>query len=128
MQTSGTPQARGGPRRKTSGPAAPVRLSLDVYLLAAVCRYRLGMTCHAIAELLAIDPSVISINTREIAGLLASARTPLTPGPHRLRTLGRASAATPRPPESPSPAANPPADTLTTPKHRKLTLIEDASG
>jgi hypothetical protein len=79
--------ARGAPRRKSSGPAAPVKLSLDAYLLAAICRYRLGMTCCAIAALLAIDPSVISVTTREIAGLLTGAGTPLTPGPHRIRTL-----------------------------------------
>jgi Rhodopirellula transposase DDE domain len=108
--------ARGGPRRQSCGPAGPVKLSLDAYLLAAVCRYRLGMTCRAIAALLTIDPSVISVTTREIAGLPARAGTPLAPGPHRLRTLSdlRRHAATagitiPQ-------ADNPPADTLTTPE------------
>ena len=79
--------ARGGPRRRTSGPAAPVKLSLPAYLLAAIYRYRLGMTCQHIAAMLAVDQSLISTATREIASLLASAGTPLTPGPHRLRTL-----------------------------------------
>ena len=81
---------RGAPRRQSSGPASPVKLSLDAYLLAAVCRYRLGMTCRAIAAL-------------------------LTPGPHRLRTLSdlrrHAAAAGITIPQ----AGNPPADTLTTP-------------
>ena len=108
--------ARGGPRRQSSGPAGPFKLSLDAYLLAAVCRYRLGMTCRAIAALLAIDPSIISVTTRQIAGLLARAGTPLTPGPHRLRTLSdlrrHAAAAGITIP----PADNPPADTLTTPE------------
>ena len=87
---------------------------MDAYLLAAVCRYRLGMTCSAIAALLTIDASVISVTTREIAGLLADAGTPLTPGPHRLRTLSnlhRHAAAA----GTTSPADNPPADTLKNP-------------
>jgi len=79
--------ARGQARRQASGPPGPVKLGLAGYLLAAVYRYRLGMTCRAIAVLLDIDPSVISIATRKIAALLADAGTPLTPGPDRLRTL-----------------------------------------
>jgi hypothetical protein len=99
--------ARGGPRRKSSGPAGPARLSLPARLLAAVCRYRLGMTCQAIADLLAVDPSVISVATRQTAALLTAAGTPLTPGPHRLRTTDdlRRHAA----------AGTTPHDTLTTP-------------
>ena len=78
---------RGRPRRKNAGPAAPVKLSLPAYLLAALCRYRAGMTCQAIAALPGVDHSVISVTTRHIAALPADAGTPLTPGPHRLRTV-----------------------------------------
>jgi transposase len=79
--------ARGGPRRKNSGPAGSARLPLPAGLLATFCRYRLGMTCQHIATLLGADPSAISIATRHIAGLLARNGTPVTPGPTRLHTL-----------------------------------------
>ena len=77
---------RGRPRRKNSGRAAPVSLSLPACLLAALCRYRLGMTCQHIAGLLGVDHSAISIATRHIADLLSRSATPITPGPDRLRT------------------------------------------
>ena len=77
---------RGHPRQATAGHPASARLPLTAALLAATCRYRLGMTCRAIAALLAIDPSAISIATRQIAALLPAGTTALTPGPHRLRT------------------------------------------
>ena len=81
--------ARGGPRRtRPKGPAAPVKLSLPACLLAAIYRYRLGMTCQAIAGLLGVDHSTISVTTRHIAGLLAQHGTAITPGPHRIRTPG----------------------------------------
>jgi Rhodopirellula transposase DDE domain len=79
--------ARGGPRRQASGPAGPLKLGLDAQLLAAIYRYRLGMTCGHIAVLLAIDPSVISIATRRTARLLSQRGTVITPAPARLRTL-----------------------------------------
>ena len=80
--------ARGGPRRTwRKGPAAPVKLSLPAYLLAALYRYRLGMTCQAIAGLFAVDHSTISVTSREIAGMLAQQGTALSPGPHRNRTV-----------------------------------------
>jgi hypothetical protein len=79
--------ARGAPRRKNSGPAGPARLGLDAQVLAAIYRYRLGMTCQHIATLLTIDPSAISIATRHIADLLSRTGTIITPGPSRLRTL-----------------------------------------
>jgi hypothetical protein len=80
--------ARGRPRKgRPKGPAAPVKLSLPAYLLAAIYRCQLGMTCQAIAALLDVDHSTISVTTRHIAGLLAAQGTPLTPGPHRIRTL-----------------------------------------
>jgi transposase len=77
---------RGRPRRKNSGRAAPVTLTLPACLLAAFCRYRLGMTCQHIAGLLDVDQSAISAATRNIAGLLSRRGTPITPGPGRLRT------------------------------------------
>jgi transposase len=110
--------ARGGPRRQNSGPAGPRKLGLPARLLAAVYRYRLGMTCQAIAGLLGTDHSVISVTTRQTAALLPPGSTPLTPGPHRLRTIDdlREHAATAgltlRPPPA---AATAPDNTLTTP-------------
>jgi hypothetical protein len=78
--------ARGRPRRKNSGRATPVTLTLPACLLAALCRYRLGMTCQHIADLLDVDQSAISMATRNIAGLLSRHATPITPGPDKLRT------------------------------------------
>jgi transposase len=79
---------RGRPRRKNSGRSAPVRLTLDACLLAALCRYRLGMPCQHIAGLLGVDQSAISMATRNIADLLRRHGTAITPGPERLRTTG----------------------------------------
>jgi Rhodopirellula transposase DDE domain len=79
---------RGGPRAgRPKGPAAPVKLSLPAYLLAAIYRYRSGMSCQLIAGLLGVDHSTISVATRHIAGLLAAQGTVITPGPYRIRTL-----------------------------------------
>jgi hypothetical protein len=79
--------ARGRPRRGWhKGPAAPLKLSLPAYLLAAIYRYRLGMTCQHIAAVLGVDHSTISVATRHIAGLLTRQGTILTPGPHRIRS------------------------------------------
>ncbi len=111
--------ARGGPRRTwRKGPAAPVKLSLPAYLLAALYRYRLGMTCQAIAALFAVDHSTISVTSREIAGMLARQGTALSPGPHRIRTLdhlrdhaARHGLAIP----APGTADTPPDATVTTP-------------
>ncbi len=79
--------ARGGPRRNKTGQGALVKLSLPACLLAALYRYRLGMTCQHIADLLGVDHSTISIATRRIADLLSRNGTAITPSPHRLRTL-----------------------------------------
>jgi hypothetical protein len=79
--------ARGRPRRHNGGRAAPVKLTLAACLLAALCRYRLGMTCQHIADLYDVDHSAISMATRNIAGLLSRHATPITPGPDKLRTL-----------------------------------------
>jgi hypothetical protein len=78
--------ARGGPRRQASGPADPVKLSLDAQLLATFYRYRLGMTCQLLASIFAIDLSRISIATRTIAGLLSQRGTVITPAAIPVRT------------------------------------------
>ena len=117
--------ARGRPRRgRPEGPAAPVKLSLPACLLAALYRYRLGMTCQAIAGLLGVDHSTISITSREIASLLARQDTAITPGPHRIRTLDDLREHAARHGitiTAPGTAATPPDNTLTTPAHPKLT-------
>ena len=78
---------RGGARRGwRKGPAAPLNLSLPAYLLAAILRYRLGMTCQHIAAVFGVDHSTISVVTRHIADLLRRDGTVITPGPDRLRT------------------------------------------
>ncbi len=59
--------ARGGPRRHA--PGYRVKLTLTACLLAAIYRYRLAMTCTAIAALLHVDHTVISAATRRIAAL-----------------------------------------------------------
>jgi Rhodopirellula transposase DDE domain len=79
--------SRGRPRRVVTHPAPRSRLSPRAMLLAAVLRYRVGMTGRAIAALLGIDPSAISIATREIAARAGTAAGPLAPGPVQLRTL-----------------------------------------
>ena len=119
--------ARGRPRKgRPKGPAAPVKLSLPAYLLAAVYRYQLGMTCHAIAALLGVDRSTISVTTRHIAALPASQGTPLTPGPRRIRTLHDLHHHAARHGitlTAPGPADTPPDDTLTTPDTPQTHLI-----
>ena len=79
--------SRGRPRRIDNHRVPRTRLTPRARLLAAVFRYRLGMTGRAIAALFDIDPSVISIATREIAALAGTATGPLAPGPVQLRTL-----------------------------------------
>ena len=91
---------RGAPRAKNSGSADPRTLTLDACLLAAVYRYRLGMTCAAIGALLGVDHSSVSVATRKIAAIPAAAPL-LTPGT----------------------ADNPPHDTLTTPDTPQNHLI-----
>jgi Rhodopirellula transposase DDE domain len=78
--------SRGRPRRPGNH-RARARLTTQARLLAAICRYRLGMTGRAIAALFGIDPSAISIATREIAAIPGTAAGPLAPGPVQLRTL-----------------------------------------
>jgi DDE family transposase len=111
--------SRGRPRRIDNHRVPRTRLTPQARVLAAVFRYRLGMTGRAIAVLLAIDPSVISTATRQIAGLAGTATGPLTPGPVRLRTLddlhehaARHHITITGPAQ---PADTPPDDTLTTP-------------
>jgi Rhodopirellula transposase DDE domain len=77
---------RGAPRTKNSGTTDPRRLTLEACLLAAVYRYRLGMTCAAIGALLGVDHSSVSVATRKIAAIPAAAPllTPEKPTPHRM--------------------------------------------
>jgi hypothetical protein len=118
--------SRGGPRRLHARRATS-RLTPQACLLAAICRYRLGMTGRAIAALFGIDTSVISIATREIAALTGTATGPLAPGPVRLRTLNDLHEHATRHGitiTSPPPAADtPPDNTLTTPGTPQTHLI-----
>jgi len=111
--------ARGRPRRgRPKGPAAPLKLSLPAYLLATLYRYRLGMTCQAIAALLGVDHSTISVTTRHTAALLARHGTTLAPGPDPIRTLHDLRQHAARHGiiiTAPGTAATTPDDTLTTP-------------
>jgi Rhodopirellula transposase DDE domain len=76
---------RGAPRAKNSGTTDPRRLTLHACLLAAVYRYRLGMTCAAIGALLGVDHSSVSVATRKIAAIPAAASllTPEKPTLHQ---------------------------------------------
>ncbi|HLK74868.1 MAG TPA: ISAzo13 family transposase [Streptosporangiaceae bacterium] len=111
--------SRGRPRRIGNHRVPRTRLTPQARVLAAVYRYRLGMTGRAIAALLGIDTSVISIATRQIAALAGTATGPLAAGPVRLRTLddlhehaARHHITITGPPQA---ADTPPDDTLTTP-------------
>jgi hypothetical protein len=111
--------SRGRPRRIDNHRVPRTRLTPQARVLAAVCRYRLGMTGRAIAALFAIDPSVISTATRQIAALAGTATGPLAPGPIQLRTLtdlhqhaARHHITITTPPQA---ADTPPDDTLATP-------------
>ena len=111
--------SRGGPRRIDNHRVPRTRLTPQARLLAAVFRYRLGMTGRAIAALFGIDTSVISIATRQIAALAGTATGPLAPGPVQLRTLNDLHEHAARHHitiTGPPPAAGtPPDDTLKTP-------------
>jgi Rhodopirellula transposase DDE domain len=67
---------RQGPRRHA--PGYRVKLSPAACLLAAIYRYRLGRTTTSIAALLSVDPSTISVVTRQVAALPEAAAI-LTP-------------------------------------------------
>jgi len=117
--------ARGGPRRQASGPADPVKLSLDAQLLATLYRYRLGMTCQLLASIFAIDLSVISIATRHIADLLRQRGTVITPAAIPVRnpaalTAAAAAAGITLPPDLTS-RLRPPARTKSLPPPRSDT-------
>jgi hypothetical protein len=77
---------RGHHRRAATGRKGPARVTLDAQLLAAICRYRLGMPATRIAALLGAEPSTISAATRRITSLLGPGHPALAPGPARLRT------------------------------------------
>jgi hypothetical protein len=112
--------SRGGPRHPGNH-RARARLTPQARLLAAICRYRLGMTGRAIGALFEIDPSAISIATRQAAAILGTAGGPLAPAPVQFRTLdglhehaSRHGITLSSPPQA---ADTPPDDTLTTPAH-----------
>jgi hypothetical protein len=120
---------RGGPRHPGNH-RARARLTPRARLLAAVCRYRLGMTSRAAAALFEIDPSAISIATREVAAILSTGTGPLAPGPVQLRTLTDLHEHAARHGitiTGPQAADTPPDDTLTTPAHRKQSLFLNVS-
>jgi hypothetical protein len=79
--------ARGGPRRKASGPAAPRKLSLAGHILAVILRQRPGMPCHLAAALLAVTPDDIANATRRVAPLLRDHAIAITPAATPVRTL-----------------------------------------
>ena len=65
---------RGGPRSQDQRHHRPPKLTPAACLLiAAVYRYRLGMTCAAIGALLGVDHSAVSVATRKIAAIPAAA-------------------------------------------------------
>jgi hypothetical protein len=72
-------QARGGARRKTSGPAAR-KLSLAGTVLAEIFRQRHHMPAHLVASLLTCGPDDVSLGTRRLRPLLASHTPAITPG------------------------------------------------
>jgi hypothetical protein len=78
--------ARGGPRRKASGPAGPRKLSLAGHILAVLLRRRLGMPCHLAAALLAVTPDDIANATRRTAPLLRDHAITITPAATPVRT------------------------------------------
>ena len=77
---------RGRPRRLPGHGNLSV-LTPRARLLAATCRYRLGMKGRDIAALFAIHDSAISRATREVAAILGTTTPPLAPGPEQLRTI-----------------------------------------
>ncbi len=110
--------SRGGPRHPGNH-RARARLTPQARLLAAICRYRPGMTGRAIGALFEIDKSAISIATRQVAAIPGTADGPLAPAPVQFRTLdslhehaSRHGITLSSPPQ---PADTPPDDTLTTP-------------
>jgi hypothetical protein len=110
--------SRGGPRHPGNH-RARARLTPQARLLAAICRYRLGMTGRAIGALFEIDKSAISIATRQVATIPGTADGPLAPAPVQFRTLDslheHASSRGITLTGPPQPADTPPDDTLTTP-------------
>ena len=66
--------SRGGPRHPGNH-RARARLTPQARLLAAICRYRLGMTGRAIGALFEIDKSAISIATRCVGVAVNGANT-----------------------------------------------------
>ena len=79
--------ARGSPRRKASGPAAPARLSHPAQILATILRDRLGLPIHVLAYLLGVHPATLSPAITTTRELLSQHGITIAPGPGPLRNL-----------------------------------------
>jgi hypothetical protein len=77
---------RGHSRRARSGPAAPFKYPLETQLLAAIYRYRPGMTCTRIGALPGAHQSTIGQASQAITSLPGPGHPALAPGPVRVRT------------------------------------------
>ena len=81
--------ARGAPRTRNSGPAAPRKLPFEAIVTAAACHHRLGMPYRLLSEVLGAHETTISAAVTRINPLLAPhGITPATPAT-RITTLTR---------------------------------------
>lgn len=62
---------RGGARRRTSGPAGPIRLPFDAAVAAAACHHRAGVSYRLLGQILGVDQSTISEAASRISPVLA---------------------------------------------------------
>jgi hypothetical protein len=77
---------RGRIRKARTGPAGPLRYTLETQLLAAICHHRLGMPCSHIAALLGAHHTTITPAGHAITSLPGTGHPALAPGPVRVRT------------------------------------------
>jgi hypothetical protein len=77
--------ARGGPRRKTSGPAGG-KLPHPARLTATILRHRYGLPLHTLAYLFGVSVDTITPAIKTTSDLLAQHNITITPGP-RLTSL-----------------------------------------
>ena len=81
--------ARGAPRTRASGPAAPWKLPFEAIVTAAACHHRLGMPYRLLSEVLGAHETTISAAVTRINPVLAPhGITPATPAT-RITTLTR---------------------------------------